>query len=187
MSNFKKFIGNIAIESIFSENENHRFLLKRKYTTSRKKLENKKLCFILINPSYADELLFDKTNRIASNLGVRNSYNEVVILNMFSLITKNKESLNKQLNIANHSENDKIISNECKSSDTLIISWGIDEVYDERRMELKEIIRNSGISSENVCSIVYKNKTGKVYNPAHLSMYITDNPPNFKIERYELN
>ncbi|MFP7473408.1 hypothetical protein SFC55_20585 [Niallia taxi] len=42
MSGLKKFIGNIAIESIFSENENHRYLLKRKYTTSRKELKIKK-------------------------------------------------------------------------------------------------------------------------------------------------
>lgn len=187
MSNYKKFIGNIAIESIFSENENHRFLLRRKYTTSRKNLENKKLCFILINPSYADELLFDKSNRLASNLGVRSSFNEVVILNMFSLITKNKETLNKKLSIANHSENDNIISNECNSADKLIISWGIDEIYDERRKEVKEIIKDSGIGRDNIFSIVFRDKNEKVYNPAHLSMYISDNPPNYTIERYELD
>lgn len=106
---------------------------------------------------------------------------------MFSLITKGKKSLNRRLRIANHSENDKIIYNECKSADTLIISLEIDEIYDEKRMELKEIIKNSGISRENFCSIVYTDKNEKVYNPAHLSMYISDNPPNFKIERYELN
>ncbi|PEI68929.1 hypothetical protein CN646_15935 [Bacillus wiedmannii] len=183
----KHFTGSIIIESIFSKHEDHRFLLRRKYESSRENLENKKICFILINPSYSDELIYDKTNRLASNMGVRGSFNEVVILNMYSLITKDTKSLEGKLEVANHQKNNKIILEECKSADKIIISWGIDETFQARRVEVKEIIKNSGISKDKVCSIVFEDKNGKVYNPAHLSRYISDNPPNFKIERYELN
>ncbi len=40
---------------------------------------------------------------------------------------------------------------------------------------------------EKIYSIVFEDKNGKIYNPAHLSMYLTDNPYNFKIEKYSLS
>lgn len=185
MSNI--YLGKMEIESIFSNDDKHRFVLRRRYSTTRKDKSNQKIVFILINPSYSDELLFDKTNRLASNIGVKDGYDEVVILNLFSLITKDKPALIKNLNIANHIENDQHIVDEVTNADRVIISWGIDYKFIDRILDVKQLIKNTGIEASKVYSITYTDKNGKVYNPAHLSMYITDNPPNFQQENYDLN
>lgn len=186
MSDIKKYFGDIAIESIFSDDRRHRFILRRKYSSSRYQLNDSKIVFILINPSYSDELLFDKTNRLASNIGVKDGYNEVVILNIFSLVTKDTKTLNKELQSANHQKNDLYIVEEIKKASRVILAWGIDDKYKDRIEDVKQLIKNNGIENDKVFSISYKDKNGKVYNPAHLSMYITDNPPNYEIKKFNL-
>lgn len=187
MNDVKVYFGNISIESIFSHDETHRFVLKRKYKSSREHLNDGKIVFILINPSYADELLFDKTNRLASNIGLKNGYNEVVILNMFSLVTKDTKALIKNLKNANLNKNDLYIMEEVKNAERVILAWGIDEKYNDRIKVVKQLIKNSGIDCDKVFSISFKDKNGKIYNPAHLSMFITDNPPNYEIKKFNLN
>lgn len=179
----KKFKGNIELETTFSNDMRHRYYLKRKYRTTKYSLNQDKLCFILINPSYADELLFDKTNMLASNIGVRQKFNEVVILNMYSLITNNTKDLKKTKNNWNDLINDKIILNECLSSKRIILAWGSDISFSERRSELLNLF-NAHNLLENVFRIVYTSKNGKIHDPAHLSMYISDNICNFEIKKY---
>ncbi|MCR8853658.1 DUF1643 domain-containing protein [Lysinibacillus fusiformis] len=176
--------GKIEIESYFSEDSLRRYYLKRRYTTDRNNLEKKKLCFILINPSYADELLFDKTNMLASNIGVREKFNEVVILNMFSLITKNSKVLKKTQNDWNDSTNDQTILEECKNAQQIILSWGSDVDFDERRSELLNRLEAHNLL-DKVYRIVFTDRAGTVSDSAHLSMYLSDNPPyNFEIKKY---
>ncbi len=76
---------------------------------------------------------------LASNITVKENYSELVILNMFPLITKDKQQLNKKLEIANHYNNDEIILQECKNASKIIIAWGIDEKYDARRTVLGRV------------------------------------------------
>lgn len=179
--------GNIELESSFSDNMQHRYFVKRKYTSDRMslKMQSGKLCFILINPTYADELLFDKSNMIASNIGIREGYAEVVILNMYSLITKNKNNLIKKLNIATDALNNQIILEECDSADKIILAWGIDVKFNDRKNELLSVFKEKNMGNK-LYSIEYVNKKKKVYNPAHLSRYLSDNPYNFKIKPYKI-
>lgn len=183
----KTYNGNISVESIFSDDELHRFVLRRKYSTTRTKLSKRKLVFIMINPTYSDELLFDKTNRLASNIGVRDECNEVVILNLFSLITKDTQTLEMNSKNAYLVENDQYIFEEVKNAYRLIIAWGIKNQYQNRINAVKQIIRNAGITDDRVYSVKFIDKRKKVYNPAHLSMYITDNPPNYQMQLYRLD
>lgn len=176
--------GKIEIQSYFSDDLQHRYYLKRKYHSDKYSyLIQRKLCYILINPSYADELLFDKTNMLASNIGVRENFNEVVILNMYSLITKDKKFLMKKLGIAYDSINDATILNECLEAEQIILSWGIDEEFQERQNELLNLLKSNGLLEKSL-RIVFEDRNGKIYDPAHLSMYLSDNPYNFKIKKF---
>lgn len=179
--------GSIEIESYFSDDLKRRYYLKRIYKTDKYSNINKqKLCYILINPSYADELLFDKTNRLASNIGIREHYSEIVILNMYSLITKNTDSLKKRntLNVANDLTNDQVILDECLSAERIILSWGSDTQFYNRRLQLLNLLETNGLL-QKVYRIIYTSKDNTVYDPAHLSMYLTDNPYNFEIKKYD--
>lgn len=177
--------GKIEITSHFSDDMQRRYFLKRKYLSNRGtlKMNEGKLCFILINPSYADELLFDKSNMIASNIGIKEGYNEVIILNMYSLITKDKKSLIKKLDIASDALNDQTIIKECKSADKIILAWGTDDLFKERKNKIVSLLKKQGMKNK-LYSIEYISKKKKVYNPAHLSRYLSDNPYNFKIKPY---
>ncbi|MFJ6267033.1 DUF1643 domain-containing protein [Lysinibacillus xylanilyticus] len=177
------FKGSIEVESYFSNDLQHRYYLRRKYKSDKySNVKKQKLCYILINPSYADELLFDKTNRLASNIGVRENYNEVVILNMYSLITKDSKILKKNIDVASDLTNDQVILDECLNAERIIVSWGIDKRFDDRRMELLNLLETNAVL-QNLYKIVYTGED-KVYDPAHLSMYLTDNPYNFEIKKF---
>jgi len=54
-----------------------------------KRLTKGKLIFFFLNPSFADELLSDKANRISTNIAIKNNFTELVILDLFSIITNN--------------------------------------------------------------------------------------------------
>lgn len=106
---------------------------------------------------------------------------------MFSLITKNTQTLEINLKNAYLVENDQYIFEEVKNAYRLIIAWGIKNQYQNRINAVKQIIRNAGITDDRVYSVKFIDKRKKVYNPAHLSMYITDNPPNYEMQLYRLD
>lgn len=181
------YSGKIEIEGYFSDDLTRRYYLKREYKSNKFSfIGNRKLCYILINPSFSDELLFDKTNMLACNIGVRNGFDEIVILNMYSLITKNKKQLKKSLAIGNDVINDKTILDECLGAHKIILSWGTDSEFQDRRKILVDMLNDNDLIDKTY-KIVYTDKNGKLYNAAHLSMYLTDNPCNFKVEKLGCN
>lgn len=104
---------------------------------------------------------------------------------MYSLITKDTSTLKKKntLNVANDPTNDQVILNECLSAERIILSWGRDTQFDDRRLELLNLLETNGLL-QKLCRIVYTSEENIIYDPAHLSMYLTDNPYNFEIKKY---
>lgn len=166
----------IEVTSYFSKDSLHRFGIRRIYSS----LERKKVCFIMINPSYADERFLDKTNMIATNIGIRKKYGEIVILNMYSMITNSLQDFNHNDKVANREENNDFIINECSTADKIILVWGINEKYNDRKKEVLNLIKEKKLCSK-LYAIKYIDSEGKVYCPAHLSRYISDNKQNFSL------
>ncbi|MBZ9621401.1 DUF1643 domain-containing protein [Clostridium sp. FP2] len=173
--------GTVAMETIFSECGEHRYILKKSFTSDKKELNKGKLIFFLLNPSFADELLMDKANRIASNIAIKRNFKELVILNLFSVITENSKYPLERQSKSKYEENDYYIKKELKSGDEIIIGWGTDKKYIRRKEQVRKIIKNNFKDLNNVLSIKYEEN-----NPAHISYYISDNTENYEIVPYQI-
>lgn len=173
--------GTIEIETIFSECKEHRYVLKKRFASNDKRLTKGKLIFFLLNPSFADELFMDKANRIASNIAIKRNFKELVILNLFSVITKSSNCSLERKSRSNFEENDYYIKKELQDADEIIIGWGTDKKYTRRKGHIRKLIKYNFKHLNNVLSVKYKE-----YNPVHISYYISDNDENYEIVPYNI-
>lgn len=173
--------GNIKNEAIFSECESHRYVLRKVFNSDKKELNKGKLIFFLLNPSFADELLVDKANRIASNIAINKKFNELVILNLFSVITSNSDCPLEKLSKNKFSENNYFIKKELESAAQIIIAWGTKNKYKRRKKCVRDIIKYNFKNLNEVYSIKYKDN-----DTSHISYYISENKENYEIVSYEI-
>jgi hypothetical protein len=173
--------GVIKNEAIFSECERHRYVLRKVFISDKKELNKGKLIILLLNPSFADELLVDKANRIASNIAIKKEFNELVILNLFSIITSDSDCALEKLSKDKLSENDYFIKKELESAAQVIIAWGTKNKYTRRKKRVKDIIKYSFKNLSEVYSIKYKDNY-----TSHISYYISENTVNYDIVPYEI-
>ena len=95
---------NIRMDSIFSDDKKHRFLLRRSWAK-----EGKIATVIAINPNSADYLITDVTTMSVYNgLARLGEYAAVNIVNLYSLVTP-KMSFRKSDDELNVLDNDKMI------------------------------------------------------------------------------
>lgn len=173
--------GTIVSEVIYSECGKHRYVLRKRFKSDNKKLNKGKLVFFLLNPSFADELLSDKANRIASNIAIKNDFSELVILNLFSVITHNSKCPLEKLSKDKFQENDFYIKKELETAEQIIISWGAECKYTRRKAVVKRVVRENFKNMKKVYSIKYKDN-----DTAHISYYISDNIENYEIIPYSV-
>lgn len=104
----------IKTEVVFSDDRKHRFLLRKEWDRSKKKAT-----VIMVNPSYADAMLFDQTTMYVVNNLHRLDFGGVDIVNVFSSLD-GKPSVNEHI----EKENLECILASAAKADTIIIAWG---------------------------------------------------------------
>lgn len=108
----------IKTEAIFSEDKQHRYILKKEWDKTKKKA-----MVIMINPSSADELLIDHTTMYVVNNLSKIGFGSVDIVNIFSKIDT-KISTKEGLEELVDTENDTQIIKSAGKVDNIIIAWG---------------------------------------------------------------
>lgn len=110
----------IKCEAIFNADHSHRFLWKRIWN------KDKPLAAVIaLNPCLSDNIITDTTTTlIVNNIARLETYGGVVIINLFSQLTK---KLNFRWNSdedLNAPENDSYIEKVAQECDTIILAWG---------------------------------------------------------------
>lgn len=105
-------------EVIFSEDKQHRYLLKKEWDKNKKKA-----VVIMINPSSADEVLIDHTTMYVVNNLSKIGFGSVEIVNIFSRINT-KISTKEDMQELVDEENDTQILKSAAKVDNIIIAWG---------------------------------------------------------------
>jgi hypothetical protein len=108
----------LKTEAVFSENKEHRYLLKKEWDKNKKKA-----MIIMINPSTADSMLIDRTTMYVINNLSQLGYGSVDILNAFSKIST-KISLSNDMDDLVTKENDVYVQKSATKADSIIIAWG---------------------------------------------------------------
>ncbi len=74
-------------KATYSDDLTHRFLLEKTWGNG------KNIVFIGINPSYTTELIMDNTTNNMTNYAIRNEYDRIKIVNLFSFRATKQDEL----------------------------------------------------------------------------------------------
>lgn len=123
------------IISIATENQEHRFTLKREWEPA-----HKKAVVIGINPSKATHLKGDNTTTNAMNYLIDENYGSMTMVNLYSYRTSTPIKL--ETNSRDYKTNNyEYIKQECKKADLIIVAWGYDkEKYKNAKEDVRKIL-----------------------------------------------
>jgi hypothetical protein len=123
-----KHLEGLSVNAIFSEDKLLRYKLEVESTFG-----NQIVCAIMQNPSYANELLADKSVNILEQIIFSNriskfqNIKKLIIVNLFAFIQTN--DFNGSIE-QNDNKNDEMICLAIKESDEIIIGWGVDNYFE---------------------------------------------------------
>lgn len=111
---------NIRMDSVFSDDKKHRFLLRRSWAR-----EGKIATIIMINPNKAECLITDATSvSVYNGIAKMEGYAALNIVNLYSVITPKVHFRHNCEEDLNHPDNDKTILKAVAESDITILAWG---------------------------------------------------------------
>ena len=129
---------NIKSEAVYSKCENYRYTLTRVWDENKKKV-----LFIMLNPSTADETKNDPTVERCERRAKKLNFGSFRICNIFAWretsplqLMKTDEPVGK--------DNDFHISKSVLWSDVIICAWGTHGTYFNREAEVKNLLSNNG-------------------------------------------
>lgn len=138
----------------------HRYLLERIWDNSEKK---GMATIVMFNPSYADELKYDKTSmNVVNYLLDKEKYNGVYILNLYSIVETNGKNVTGRLKKVGNDRSNRFMKIAFKNSKDIYVAWGSSKNNDKRIKEVKNIMRASGHND------IYQllDKCGKATHPS---------------------
>lgn len=111
---------NIRMDSVFSDDKKHRFLLRRSWAR-----DGKIATVIMINPNKAECLITDTTSvSVYNGIAKMEGYAALNIVNLYSAITPKIHFRHNREEDLNHPDNDKNILKAVAESDVTILAWG---------------------------------------------------------------
>jgi len=139
------------------------------------------LCVILQNPSYADETRADKSINIIEKVVFEKDYkvfdkvDHIVIVNQFAYVqTKNFYGDEGKIGVLN----DYILEREIKNADIILIGWGLDNHYSDRKKTIKKIIFDNQnknkkiyITSMHPCVVKYDDYISEYDEEKHTDVF----------------
>lgn len=134
-----------------------------RYTLIRKWDDSKpRLLFVLLNPSTADAVKDDPTNRRGIGFARRWGFGSVVFVNLFAFRTPDP----KQMKAAKEPvgpENDAYILREAKLAKCIVAAWGNDGSFKSRAFDVRKLLKNFELSCLGT------NMNGEPKHPLYLS------------------
>lgn len=121
--------------AILSENNKYRYCLTKVWEENKQRAT-----VIMLNPSKANELKYDKTVMNISNYLIDNDYGSMDIVNLFSYMTTYPNELGRREQ-KHEKYNDNYIIMAAERSNIIIIAWGSDsKKYITRKKEVENLL-----------------------------------------------
>ena len=145
----------INVKGIFSKDNKYRYMLTKVW-------DDKKPSAVLlgINPSKATELKGDNTATNAMNYFIDQGYGSMIIINLFAYMctyTKDLKNRDKKYDKLN----DKYIIKACNRSELILVAWGYEKKYVNKKNKTKILVK--GYGKKVIC---FEDENGK--KPQHL-------------------
>ena len=113
--------------AVFSDDRRYRYLLRRRVGES-----NRRVLFIMLNPSRADETRNDATIRRCIGFARDWGFGVLEVVNLFALMSTDPKAL-LQADDPIGPDNDAAILAALKLADTVVLAWGNHALDHERR------------------------------------------------------
>ena len=124
--------------AIFSEDRRYRYLLRRRVGES-----GKRVLFIMLNPSTADETRNDATIRRCVGFARGWGFGVLEVVNLFALMSTDPAALLKAEDPVGP-DNDTAIRAALKVADTVVLAWGNHALdHKERAAAVMDMARNA--------------------------------------------
>lgn len=125
----------------FSKDRKHRFALYRtKKSIFDQKEKVKRILWIMLNPSTADEDHNDPTIRRCMGFSERWGYNHVEIANLFSLRSTDPKALMEDSNESYYASNMQWLIHVAVTNNFVVCGWGNHGSYKNRGKEVVEML-----------------------------------------------
>ncbi|MEH6592650.1 MAG: DUF1643 domain-containing protein [Halioglobus sp.] len=135
---------NITIKAKFSSEKVPLFRYRLEATKAGASAQAKTVCAIMQNPSYAGVEVADRSAQVLERVVFEKGYKEfrgverLIIVNQFAFIQTN-EFLGKDEQIGK--ENNRQLAKAIEEADIILIAWGKDNPYHERKNEILKIVK----------------------------------------------
>jgi hypothetical protein len=126
--------------AILSDCGNYRYRLSRIWDTSERPV-----CFLMLNPSTADDIENDATIRKCMGFAERWSAGGIVVVNLFAWRATEPDDMKGYGPSAVGPENDRHIRAAIIECKPLVCAWGVHGAHLGRDVQVKELIRRSGL------------------------------------------
>ncbi len=113
--------------AVFSDDRRYRYLLRRRVGASQKRI-----LFIMLNPSDADEERNDATIRRCISFSYSWGFGLLEVVNLFALVSTNPRIL-LEAEQPIGADNDATIRAALQEADTVALAWGNHGIYHEKR------------------------------------------------------
>jgi hypothetical protein len=135
---------------------------------TRTRAKRRRIAWIGLNPSTADEVTLDQTLATVCRYSREWGFSEVVMLNLFAFRATNPRDLKRATDpIGPH--NDEHLLTEVRNVDRVIACWGGLGRFLERDRQVSDLLN---VSFE----CLLRNKTGAPHHPLYLKSRITPKP-----------
>src|SRR5438034_233293 len=122
----------MKLRAVFSEDGLYRYTLRRSWA------KGPRLCFVMLNPSKADDQIDDPTTRCCVRFAKSWGYGSLIAANLFAYIATNPEELLRVEDPVGPDNDVYILRAHIGSTDT-VAAWGSHPAIDGRDAEVKRL------------------------------------------------
>ncbi|MCP3741445.1 DUF1643 domain-containing protein [Rossellomorea sp. BNER] len=169
----KRETGKIRSSAIFDRSKKgfpYRYILRKVWNKNLPKAT-----LIMLNPSIADEIKNDHTINRVINFLIKEGYGKLDVLNIFAYINTDSENLKARPEFVGPL-NDRFIKKFTNKSSIVLIGWGSDKNYFNRKREVLHILKDKKLECFNDLS-----SRNKPIHPSVLAkeFWLEEYIPNF--------
>lgn len=156
--------------AVFSADRKYRYYLRRRLNTA----SGAEVCFIMLNPSTADELRDDSTIRRCIGFGRAHGYSSLMVVKLFAFRATEPKHMAAQTDPVGPL-NDDFIAEAAGAASEVICAWGVHDALQGRSSIVLRMLSQSGIIQQ-VLGLTKQNE------PKH-PLYLPKETKPMQIER----
>lgn len=152
--------------AIFSPNGMYRYKLWRTWDAS-----TKPACFVMLNPSTADEVMNDPTVERCERRAWAMGYGGLIVVNIFAFRSTDPVYMKAALDPVGP-ENDRYIAESAKESGMVICAWGNHGRHKARSAAVQRLLSEAGVQPH----ALKLSATGEPWHPLYVAYAVQPKP-----------